>query len=72
MQELIFKIIAWLAPTIAGVISTIVIPCVTKRVCTHIAQRKIDEMKPSKMHEEEMKLLQEMREEILVLRGKKK
>lgn len=72
MKEYIVQIITMIAPLIAGLITSIVIPAIIQRFTVKRLGTKIDAVKPSKQHEDEMELLNKIYEEILAMRGKHK
>ena len=72
MKEYIVEIITMVAPLIAGLMTSVIIPAITNRFTIKKLGKKIDEVKPSKQYENEMDLLNKIYEEILILRGKRK
>lgn len=70
MKELIMEIVAYIAPIIMGIFTSIVIPCVIKKQSLKSLQKKIDEVNEQKEFKDVKKELAEIKREILEMRGK--
>lgn len=72
MKEKIIEIIVYIAPLIAGFITSIIIPLVTKSITVKYLKRKIDDVNEAEQFKDIKKELASIKREILEMRGKLK
>lgn len=70
MKEQIYEIIIYVAPLVAGFITSIIIPLIIQRFSKKYLQKKIDEVNEGKELKEIKKELADIKKEILEMRGK--
>ena len=70
MKELIVKIIVFVAPIIAGFITSIVIPVAIEKTSLKHLKKKIEEVNEAKELQEIKEELKVIKKEILEMRGK--
>lgn len=71
-MELLMQIVTFVAPLIAGFITSIVIPIVIKRYSLKRIEKKISEISEAEELKAIKKELAEIKKEILEMRGKRK
>ena len=72
MSEAVKEIIAYVAPLVAGFITSVLIPTIIEKVVMKRLQSKIDEVNSGAEFKELKKELAEVKKEVLLLRGKRK
>ena len=72
MEEKIIGIISYVAPLVAGFITSILIPFIIKRFTIKIIEKKINEVNSGKQLENMNERLDRIEKEILEMRGKRK
>lgn len=72
MEEKIMEIIVYVAPLVAGFITSILIPFLIKRFSVKYLKKRIDEVNEGKELQEVNKKLDRIEKEILEMRGKRK
>lgn len=72
MKEKLIEIAVYVAPLVAGFITSIIIPFLIKRWSIKRLEKRIDEITPSKEFIEVKNELAEIKKEILEMRGKRK
>ena len=72
MKELVMQFIYFVAPIVAGFITTILIPIFIKRKTVKYIKYKLDEVTQSKGFNSVNELLDRIEKEILEMRGKRK
>ena len=72
MEEKIIEIINYVAPLVAGFITSILIPFIIKRFSIKSLEKKINEVNSGKELEDINKKLDKIENEILEMRGKRK
>lgn len=72
MKEQIYEIIVYIAPLVAGFITSTVIPLIIQRFSKKYIQRKIDELNEGAQLKELKDELRSIKKEILEMRGKLK
>lgn len=72
MKEKIMEIIVFAAPLVAGFITSILIPIITKKFVVNYLKKKIDEVNESEQIKDVKCELKEIKREILEMRGKRK
>ena len=72
MLETIKSLLVWVAPLVAGFITTVLIPMLIKKFATKTLQDKIEEVNSGSEFKEVKKELAEIKKEILEMRGKRK
>ena len=72
MKEQIYQIIVFIAPLIAGFITSILIPLIIKRFAKKSLQKRIDEVNEGQEFKEIKRELADIKREILEMRGKRK
>ena len=72
MKDLILQIINYLAPTIAGFITSILIPHLIKKRTIKKLEQRIEEVNEGKALRDIKTELAEIKKEILIMRGKVK
>lgn len=72
MKEKIMEIIVFAAPLVAGFITSVLIPIITKKVVVNYLKKKIDEVNESEQIKDVKCELKEIKREILEMRGKRK
>lgn len=72
MKEKIYEILIYVAPLVAGFITSIVIPFIIQRFSKKYLKKKIDEINEGKELKEIKKELADIKREILEMRGKRK
>lgn len=72
MEEKIMEIIVYVAPLVAGFITSILIPFLIKRFSVKYLKKRIDEVNEGKELQEINKKLDRIEKEILEMRGKRK
>lgn len=70
MKEKIMEIVVYVAPLIAGFITSILIPLLVEKFCKKILKEKVDKIDSSKEIKEVKEELKEIKREILEMRGK--
>ena len=70
MEEKIMEIIVYVAPLVAGFITSILIPFLIKRFSVKYLKKRIDEVNEGKELQEVNKKLDRIEKEILEMRGK--
>lgn len=66
------EFIIWIAPTVAGFITSVLIPFAIKKFATKQLQNKINEVNSGEEFKQVKKELAEIKKEILEMRGKRK
>lgn len=72
MNELIYKIVTFVAPLIAGIITSVSIPLIIKKITVKYLKKKIDEVNENEQLKEIKTDIKEIKREILEMRGKRK
>ena len=72
MEEKIIEIINYVAPLVAGFITSILIPFIIKRFSIKSLEKKINEVNSGKQLENVNERLDRIEKEILEMRGKRK
>lgn len=72
MKEQIIEIITYLAPIIAGFITSVIIPFLVKKVSVASLEKKINAISEPEYYKRIEKELAEIKREILEMRGKTK
>lgn len=72
MEEKIMEIIVYVAPLVAGFITSILIPFIIKRFSVKYLKKRIDEVNEGKELQGINKKLDRIEKEILEMRGKRK
>lgn len=72
MKEQIYEIIVYVAPLVAGFITSTVIPLIIQRFSKKYLQKKINELSEGEQLKEIKKELSNIKKEILEMRGKAK
>ena len=72
MEEKIIEIINYVAPLVAGFITSILIPFIIKRFSIKSLEKKINEVNRGKQLENVNERLDRIEKEILEMRGKRK
>lgn len=72
MKELILQIVTYLAPIVAGFITSILIPHLIKKVTLNKLEKKIEEVNEGKALRDIKMELAEIKKEIFIMRGKVK
>ena len=72
MKEEIMRIIVFAAPLVAGFITSVLIPIITKKIVVNYLKKKIDEVNEPKQIKDVKCELNEIKREILEMRGKRK
>lgn len=72
MKEEIMRIVVFAAPLVAGFITSVLIPVITKKIVVNYLKKKIDEVNESKQIKDVKCELNEIKREILEMRGKRK
>lgn len=72
MKEKIMEIAVYIAPLVAGFITSVAIPFLIKRWSIKRLEKRINEVTPAKEFNEVKKELAEIKKEILEMRGKRK
>ena len=72
MKEQIIEIITYLAPIVAGFITSVVIPFLVKKVSVASLEKKINAISEPEHYKRIEKELAEIKREILEMRGKTK
>lgn len=71
-MEIVKDLLVYLAPIIAGFITSILIPFLIKRVTMKSLQKKINDVSPTKEMKDIKEKLVSIEKELLELRGKRK
>lgn len=72
MKEKIYETVVYVAPLVAGFITSVVIPFVIQRFTKKYLIKKINEVSEAKEFKEIKEELKEIKREILEMRGKRK
>lgn len=72
MNETVKEIIVWVAPIVAGFITSVLIPTIIEKVVMKRFQTKINEVNSGSEFKEVKKQLAEIKKEILEMRGKRR
>ena len=72
MEEKIIEIVNYVAPLVAGFITSILIPFIIKRFSIKSLEKKINEVNSGKQLENVNERLDRIEKEILEMRGKRK
>ena len=72
MKEKIMEIVVYLAPLVAGFITSVVIPYIIKRFTVNSLQKRINEVNEGSQFEIINKKIDRIENEILEMRGKRK
>lgn len=72
MSEAVKEIIVYVAPLVAGFITSVLIPTIIEKVVMKRLQTKINEVNSGAEFKELKKELAEVKKEVLLLRGKRK
>lgn len=72
MKEQIHELIIYVAPLVAGFITSIGIPLIIQRFSKKYLQKRIDEVNEGKEFKDIKKELADIKKEILEMRGKRK
>lgn len=72
MKEQIYEIIIFIAPIIAGFITSIAIPLIIYKFTKKYFKKKIDEINEGEQIKDIKKELSDIKKEILEMRGKRK
>lgn len=72
MSEAVKEIIVYVAPMVAGFITSVLIPTIIEKVVIKRLQTKIDKVNSGAEFKELKKELAEVKKEVLLLRGKRK
>ena len=70
MKEKIYEILVYVAPLVAGFITSVVIPLLVKKFSVNYLKKKIEEVDSGKELQEIKSELRSIRHEILEMRGK--
>lgn len=71
-MEIVKDLLVYLAPIIAGFITSVLIPFLIKRVTMKSLQKKINDVSPTKEMKDIKEKLVSIEKELLELRGKRK
>lgn len=72
MKEKIYEVMVYIAPLVAGFITSIIIPLIIKRSSVKYLKKRIDEVNEGKEFKEIKSELKEIKKEIFEMRGKRK
>lgn len=72
MEEKIMEIIVYIAPLVAGFVTSVLIPFIIKRFSIKSLEKRINEVNSGKEFQETNKRLDRIEKEILEMRGKRK